>query len=82
MKGLFMIGLFLSGCVHKKRVQSGKNRFLLPVVFGSLVYLVYCHILCFFFSKLLTPSKMLNFIFIEFTWKLGYLWRLNFGQEK
>ena len=51
MKGLFMIGLFLSGCVHKKRVQSGKNRFLLPVVFGSLVYLVYCHILCFFFQN-------------------------------
>ena len=25
---------------------------------------------------------MLNFIFIEVTWKLDYLWRLNFEQEK
>ena len=76
-----MIGLFLYGCVHKKRVQSGKNHIY------HLLYFVHTLIFCIlsyslYFLKFLTPSQMLNFIFIEFTWKLGYLRRLDFGQEK
>ena len=76
-----MIGLFLSGCVHKKRVQSGKNCFYLLLCFvDALIFCILSYSL--YFLKFLTPSQMLNFLFIEFTWKLGYLRRLNFGQDK
>ena len=42
-------------------------------------YSLYFVLLCVYFRL---PAKMLNFIFIEFTWELGYLRRLNFTQGK
>ena len=76
-----MIGLLLSGYVHKNQVQPGKNHFYyLLYLVHSLIFCILSYSLC--FLKSLIPSQMLNVIFIELTWKLGYLWRLNFGQEK
>ena len=78
-----MIGLELSGYVHTKRVKWGKNSILLPLVIGtySLIFCILSYYL-YFLKNFKLQAKMLNFIFIEVTWKLGYLRRLNFVQEK
>ena len=36
-----MIGLGLSGCVHKKWVKWGKTSILLPLVFDTYSYILY-----------------------------------------
>ena len=46
-----------------------------------LLYFAFCHSLCIFLNFQLL-AIMLNFIFIEVTWKLSYLRWLNFVQEK
>ena len=57
----------------------------LPLAFGTFSYILYFVILSlfiFFFFNFQLLAKVLNFIFIEVTWKLGYLRLLNFVQEK
>ena len=45
-----MIGLDLSGCVHKKQVNLGIISTLLPFVFGTYAYILYFVILSVFFK--------------------------------
>ena len=78
-----MIGLDLSGCVNKKRVKRGINSILLPVMFRIYSYTVFCIFsYSLYFFLIFNLAKLLNFIFIEVTWKLGYLRWLNFAQER
>ena len=55
------------------------------ITFYNILYLIHTLIFCIlsyclYIFKLL--AKVLNFIFIEVTWKLGFLRILNFIQEK
>ena len=67
----------------KSEYNQEKQHFTISCISYILLYFVFCHIICIFkILKFSTPSQMLNFIYIEVTWKLGYLRRLNFVREK
>ena len=68
--------------VFKKRLKMrNKELFTTSCIWYILFYFLFCHILPIFLNFQLLV-KMLNFIFIEVTWKLGYLRWLHFLQEK
>ena len=56
--------------ISSLKVKRGVNSILLPV-FGSL-YFIFC-LIAFNFLNFQLLAKMLNFIFIEYAWKLVYL---------
>ena len=67
----------------KSEYNQGKQHFTTSCISYILLYFVFCHIICIFkILKFSTTSQMLNFIYIEVTWKLGYLRRLIFFREK
>ena len=77
-KRFLWFDLDLCGYVHKKRVKMmNKFYYLLYLVLTLIFY----HIICIFLNLQLLV-KMMNFVFIKVTWKLGYLRRLNFSQDK
>ena len=66
-----MIGLALKGCVHEKRVKvSNKYHFTTSCIWYVLIFCILSYYLYFLYFQLL--AKMLNFIIIKVTWKLGY----------
>ena len=55
-----MIGLDLSGCVHKKRVKVRNKYNFTSCISYILLYFAFYHIHCIFF-KILTPTENVEF---------------------